>query len=56
VTAVRPGSFAVKYEVAAGLSSAAHAVGDTIGTFNVNISTAPQQQYVNNAGQVVNQN
>jgi hypothetical protein len=58
VTAVKPGTHVVHYQVAAGLNGKAKAVyagGQPIhGTFVVHIAAAAQQAYVNDAGQVVN--
>jgi hypothetical protein len=57
VTAVKPGVHVVRYRVAAGLNGNAVAElsggGPPVGTFSVTIHSAPQQSYVNNAGQVV---
>ena len=58
VTAVKPGTHVVQYQVAAGLNGKARAVlagggGRPWGTFRVNVSSKPQQSYVNDAGQVV---
>ncbi len=58
VTAVQPGNFVVKYEVAAGLDGKAKAVavsggGPVGGTLPVRISSKPRQAYVNNNGQIV---
>jgi hypothetical protein len=57
VTPVRAGTHAIEYEVAAGLNGKAKAVlaggGQPHGTFKVNVSSAPQQSYVNDKGQVV---
>ncbi len=59
VTAVKPGAFAIRYEVAAGLAGKAKAVdgngGAPSGMFRVRILGAPQQAYVNDQGQVVKQ-
>lgn len=58
VTAVQPGTYTVRYQVAAGLAGKAKAVGGNnrpvIGSFHVKISQKPRQAYVNDAGQVVN--
>jgi hypothetical protein len=56
VTAVKPGSHVVSYQVAAGLNGLAHAVeGGAIpgGTFHVTISSQPQVSYVADGGQIV---
>ncbi|MGI9184102.1 MAG: hypothetical protein ACR2GZ_03925 [Solirubrobacteraceae bacterium] len=57
VTAVSPGKHVVAWQVAAGLNGRAKAVlGDGSrpqGKFAVAISSAPQQSYVNNNGQIV---
>ena len=58
VTPVKPGTHVVQYQVAAGLNGKARAVlagggGRPWGTFRVNVSSKPQQSYVNDAGQVV---
>jgi hypothetical protein len=57
VTAVQPGTYKVRYQVAAGLNGKARAVGSgnqpVQGTFTVKISPRPRQAYVNNNGQVV---
>ena len=58
VTPVKPGTHVVQYQVAAGLNGKARAVlagggGKPWGTFRVNVSSKPQQSYVNDAGQVV---
>ncbi len=59
VTAVAAGQHVVAWQVAAGLNGKAKAVlaggGRPQGTFAVNITRAPQQSYVNNNGQIVNQ-
>jgi hypothetical protein len=57
VTAVQPGRYTLRYEVAAGLNGRAKAV-DTqghqpSGTFRVIVHRTPQQAYVDNSGQVV---
>ena len=57
VTAVKPGRHVVAWEVAAGLNGKAQAVLQDgslpHGTFNVSISNAPAETYVNNDGQIV---
>jgi hypothetical protein len=57
VTAVQPGRYRVRYEVAAGLNGKAKAVlangTRPSGTFTVTIRSAPAQTYVNDQGQVV---
>ncbi|HWF55041.1 MAG TPA: hypothetical protein VG223_10455 [Solirubrobacteraceae bacterium] len=57
VTAVQPGHYNVKYQIVAGLNGKAKAVdaagAQPSGTFAVTIHQAPQQAYVNNAGQIV---
>lgn len=57
LTAVSPGKHVVAWEVAAGLNGKARAIlGDGSrpeGKFAVNITSAPQQSYVNNNGQIV---
>ena len=57
VTAVLAGRYTVHYEVAAGLSSKAVAVSTgrlpLAGSFAVDVSGAPRQAYVNNAGQII---
>jgi hypothetical protein len=57
VTAVQPGTHLVRYRVAAGLNGDAVATlaggGLPTGVFRVTIHAAPQQSYVNNAGQIV---
>lgn len=57
VTAVKPGTHVVQYQIAAGLNGKATAMlagaGKPIGRFTVTIHTAPAQQYVNNRGQIV---
>jgi hypothetical protein len=59
VTAVQPGTYTIKYEIAAGLSGKARAVlagaghGPVYGTFRVTVSGKPRQAYVNNNGQIV---
>lgn len=59
VTAVQSGRYQVEYQVAAGLNGKARAIdaagAQPTGTFNVTIHQAPQQAYVNNAGQIVTQ-
>lgn len=58
VTAVKPGSHVVAWQVAAGLNGNARAVlangTKPRGTFVVHISSKPPQTYVNNKGQIVN--
>jgi hypothetical protein len=58
VTAVSAGKHIVAWQVAAGLNGKAKAVlpggAKPHGTFAVDISSAPQQSYVNNNGQIVN--
>jgi hypothetical protein len=57
VTAIAPGTHIVAWQVAAGLNGKAKARTSAgvlpQGTFKVKIASAPQQAYVNNAGQVV---
>jgi hypothetical protein len=57
VTAVKAGTHAISYEVAAGLNGKAKAVLATgarpTGTFTVTIHSAPQQSFVNGNGQIV---
>jgi hypothetical protein len=57
VTAVQPGTYRVRYQVAAGLNGKARAVlsggAKPVGTFVVTIHSAPQQSYVDNSGQVI---
>lgn len=57
VTAVQPGTYVVKYEVAAGLDGKAKAIqsggGPVGGSFRVKISNRPRKAYVNNNGQIV---
>ena len=57
LTAVSPGKHVVAWQVAAGLNGKAKAVlsdgSRPQGTFAVDISSAPQQSYVNNNGQIV---
>jgi len=57
VTAVKPGTHVVEYQIAAGLNGKAKAVladgGKPIGRFRVTIRSAPAQQYVNNRAQIV---
>jgi hypothetical protein len=60
VTAVKPGIHVVAWQVAAGLNGKAKAVlasggGQPHGAFVVHISSKPSQTYVNNNGQIVNQ-
>ena len=59
VTAVSPGRHVVAWKVAAGLNGRAKAVpGDGTqlkGRFVVHVGSTPQQTYVNNNGQIVNQ-
>ncbi len=59
VTAVTPGHHVVAWQVAAGLNGRAKAIlsggAKPHGTFTVDINSAPQQSYVNNNGQIVNQ-
>jgi hypothetical protein len=59
LTPVKAGVHVVHYQIAAGLNGKAKAVaggGQPVnGTFVVKIASAPQQSYVNDAGQVVNQ-
>jgi hypothetical protein len=58
VTAVKAGTHVVAWQVAAGLNGKAKAETtggvQPKGTFKVDVKQAPQQAYVNNAGQVVN--
>jgi hypothetical protein len=57
LTAVSPGRHVVAWQVAAGLNGRAKAIlsdgSRPQGTFAVQISSAPQQSYVNNNGQIV---
>jgi hypothetical protein len=57
VTAVKPGTHVVYYEVAAGLNGKARAVdvngNQPHGAFTVHISKKPAQAYVSDSGQVV---
>jgi hypothetical protein len=57
VTAIKAGTHVIEYLVAAGLNGKAKAVlaggGQPKGRFTVTISSAPQQSYVNDKGQVV---
>jgi hypothetical protein len=57
VTAVKPGTHKIQYEVAAGLNGKAVAVlaggGTPKGTFKVTVSHQPAQSYVNDSGGVV---
>ena len=57
VTAVQPGRYRVRYEVAAGLNGKAKAVladgSRPVGTFTITIRSAPAQSYVTASGQVV---
>lgn len=57
VTAVKPGTYAVRYRVAADLNGKARAVlangSEPAGTFTIHISRSPPQEYVNGSGQVV---
>jgi hypothetical protein len=57
VTAVKAGTHVIEYQVAAGLNGKAKAVlaggGQPKGTFKVTISSAPEQSYVNDKGQIV---
>lgn len=57
VTAVQSGTYRVRYEVAAGLNGKAKAVLEDgsrpAGTFKVTITSAPQQSYVTDSGQVI---
>jgi hypothetical protein len=59
LTAVKAGVHVVRYQIAAGLNGKATAVyagGQPLrGTFVVDIATASQQAYVNDAGRVVNE-
>jgi hypothetical protein len=60
VTAVQAGHYKVEYQVAAGLNGKAKAIDSggkqPTGTFDVNVQSAPQSAYVNNAGRIVTQN
>jgi hypothetical protein len=57
VTALQSGSYTVAYQVAAGLSGKAPVAGTaTSGELLVKITSKPREAYVNNAGQVVNEN
>jgi hypothetical protein len=57
LTAVKPGTHVVTWQIAAGLNGKAKAVSSTggppRGEFVVKISQAPQQAYVDNGGKVV---
>jgi hypothetical protein len=57
VTAVKAGSYVIRYSVAAGLNGKARAVDaqgrPPTGTFAVTVHSAPNQAYVNNQGQIV---
>jgi hypothetical protein len=57
VTAVQSGHYQIHYEVAAGVNGKAKAIDAEgtrpSGTFSVTVHQAPQQAYVDNAGQVV---
>jgi hypothetical protein len=57
LTAISPGKHHIQYQVAAGLNGKAKArlPGGALarGDFTVNITSAPQQSYVNNSGQIV---
>jgi len=57
VTAVKAGTHVIEYRVAAGLGGKAKAVlaggGQPKGRFTVKVSSAPQQFYVNDKGQIV---
>lgn len=57
VTAIKAGTYVIRYQVAAGLNGKAKAVlaggGRPGGTFTVTIHSAPQQAFVNDKGQVV---
>jgi hypothetical protein len=57
VTAVKPGTHVVEYQIAAGLSARARAVlsggGKPVGRFRVTVRSAPKQQYVSDRGQIV---
>jgi hypothetical protein len=57
VTAVQPGKHVVAWEVAAGLNGNAKAVladgSQPHGTFVVDVSSKPEQAYVNNQGKIV---
>jgi hypothetical protein len=57
VTAIKAGTHVIEYQVAAGLNGKAKAVlaggGQPKGTFTVKISSAPQQSFVNDKGQIV---
>ncbi len=57
VTAVKAGTYRVRYQVAAGLNGKAKAVLadglEPAGTFTVHITSTPPQEYVNGNGQVV---
>lgn len=58
VTAVQPGSYRLRYVIAAGLAGKAKAVlagrgGRVQGTFEVKVSSKPRQAYVNNDGKIV---
>jgi hypothetical protein len=57
LTAVAPGTHAIRYEIAAGLNGEAKARlaggGIPTGTFRIKISARPAQAYVDNSGNVV---
>jgi hypothetical protein len=57
VTAVKAGTYKVEYQVAAGLNGKAKAVlsngSQPVGHFTVKVTSAPQQSYVNDKGQIV---
>jgi hypothetical protein len=59
VTALKAGTYEIRYQIAAGLNGKAKAVlangTQPTGTFTVHIAQAPQQAYVNDKGQVVKQ-
>jgi hypothetical protein len=57
VTALKSGTYEIRYQIAAGLNGKAKAVlangEQPAGTFKVHITQAPQQAFVNDKGQVV---
>jgi hypothetical protein len=59
VTALKAGTYLIRYQIAAGLNGKAKAVlangSEPTGTFKVHVAQAPQQSYVNGKGQVVKQ-
>jgi hypothetical protein len=59
VTAMKAGTYEIRYQIAAGLNGKAKAVladgSRPVGHFKVRVLQAPQQSYVNDKGQVVKQ-